>query len=54
MIRPSADLLAEVPPGVGLRGEVGKFETLLSIGKARRQLGYEPYFSWRDARGVST
>ena len=54
MNRPSAELLAEVFPGVELRGEVGEFETLLSIGKARRQLGYEPDFSWRDALGVST
>ncbi len=54
MNRPSAELLAEVSPGVELRGEVGEFETLLSIGRARRQLGYEPDFSWRDALGVST
>jgi len=48
MTRPSAELLAEVYPGVELRGEVGEFETLLSIGKARRLLGYEPGFSWRE------
>jgi nucleoside-diphosphate-sugar epimerase len=48
MTRPSAELLAEVYPGVELRGEVGEFETLLSIGKARRLLGYEPRFTWRD------
>ena len=34
---------------VELRGGVGEFGTLLSIEKARRQLGYEPAFSWRDA-----
>jgi len=55
MTRPSAELLAEVYPGVELRGEVGQFETLLSIRKARRLLGYEPRFSWRDqATGRST
>ena len=55
MTRPSAELLAEVYPGVELRGEVGEFETLLSIRKARRLLGYEPRFSWRDqATGRST
>ena len=48
MTRPSAELLAEVYPGVELRGQVGEFETLLSIGKARRLLGYEPRFTWRD------
>ncbi len=46
--------MAEVYPGVELRGDLGEFETLLSIGKARRVLGYEPAFSWRDAIGRST
>ena len=54
MNRPSADLMAEVYPGVALRGGVGEFGTLLSIEKARRLLGYEPEFSWRDAIGRST
>ncbi len=48
MNRSSAGLLAEVYPGVEIRGELGEFETLLSIGKARRLLGYEPAFSWRE------
>ncbi len=54
MDRPSAELMAEVYPDVELRGELDEFETLLSIGKARRLLGYEPAFSWRDAIGAST
>jgi hypothetical protein len=49
MNRSSAGLLAEVYPGVELRGELGEFETLLSNDKARRLLGYEPAFSWRNA-----
>ena len=49
MNRPSADLMAEVYPEVELRDGVGEFGTLLSIEKARRLLGYEPAFSWRDA-----
>jgi len=49
MNRPSADLMAEVYPAVELRGALGEFETLLSNGKARRLLGYEPAYSWRDA-----
>jgi len=49
MDRPSRELLAEVFPDVPVRGEVGEFETLLSIAKARRVLGYEPAYSWRDA-----
>ena len=49
MNRPSADLMAEAYPDVELRDGVGELGTLLSIDKARRQLGYEPAFSWRDA-----
>jgi nucleoside-diphosphate-sugar epimerase len=48
MTRPSHELLAEVYPDVPVRGEVEGFETLLSIAKARRVLGYEPRWSWRD------
>ena len=48
MERPNAELLAEVFPGVEQRGEIGDHDTLLSIAKARRLLGYEPEFSWRD------
>jgi nucleoside-diphosphate-sugar epimerase len=51
MDRPSGELMAEVYPDVPLRGEIGEFETLLSISKARRLLGYEPRFSWRDQLG---
>jgi nucleoside-diphosphate-sugar epimerase len=47
MNRPSVDLMAEVYPDVELRNGIGEFETLLSIEKARRVLGYEPAFSWR-------
>lgn len=48
MNRPSADLLAEVFPGVRLTGEVGEFGTLLAIDRARKVLGFEPRHSWRD------
>jgi UDP-glucose 4-epimerase len=41
-------LLAEVFPDVEVRGEIGTNDTLLSIDKARRVLGYEPLHSWRD------
>jgi len=47
MSRSSASLMAEVFPGVEVRGELGEHETLLSIAKARRVLGYEPAHSWR-------
>jgi nucleoside-diphosphate-sugar epimerase len=48
MDRPSADLLAEVFPGVELTRDVGKFGTLLAIDRAREVLGFEPCHSWRD------
>ncbi len=47
MNRPSRDLLAEVFPTTPLRKEIGEFETLLSIDKARQGLGYAPQYSWR-------
>jgi nucleoside-diphosphate-sugar epimerase len=49
MSRSSASLAAEVYPGVEVRKELGEHETLLSIDKARRVLGYEPEHSWRDS-----
>jgi len=48
MSRSSADLVAEVFPGVELVRDVGEHGTLLSIDKARRLLGYAPEHSWRD------
>ncbi|MFC4137712.1 MULTISPECIES: NAD(P)-dependent oxidoreductase [unclassified Microbacterium] len=48
MSRPNAELLAEVFPDVPLARPVTEHETLLSIAKARRMLGYEPRHSWRD------
>ncbi len=51
MSRPNSELIAEVFPDVPLRREVSDHETLLSIDKARRLLGYEPEYSWRDAIG---
>ena len=46
MSRPNSELVAEVFPGVEIRGDLGTNDTLLSIGKARRMLGYEPQFGW--------
>ena len=48
MNRPSAELLAEVFPGVKLTREVGESGTLLAIDQARQVLGFEPRHSWRD------
>jgi nucleoside-diphosphate-sugar epimerase len=50
MSRPNSELVSEVFPDVPLAGDVGPNETLLSIVKARRVLGYEPRHSWREQR----
>ena len=47
MRTPSADLAAAVFPGVPLKKDVQGNETLLSIDKARRELGYEPAHAWQ-------
>ena len=48
---PTAALIAEYYPGLEIRGSLGEFQTLLSIEKARRELGYEPVFGWRSTVG---
>lgn len=49
MTRPNAELMAAFYSSVPFTAEVGQNETLLSIGKAQRLLGYEPRYSWRTA-----
>ena len=48
MSRRSADLAAEVHPDVPVTRELGEHETMLSIDKARRVLGFEPQHTWRE------
>ena len=48
MSRSSASLAAEVFPDVQVTKELGEHETLLSIDKAKRILGYQPQHSWRN------
>ena len=47
MSRTNADLTAEVFPDVPVTRDLGEHDTLLSIDKARRVLGYSPQHSWR-------
>lgn len=54
MSRSSAELAAEVFPGVEIRKELGQHETMLSIDKARTLLGFEPEHSWRDFHSLRT
>jgi UDP-glucose 4-epimerase len=48
MSRPNDALVAEVFPDVEVRGPLGEHDTMLSIAKARRVLGYDPRHSWRN------
>jgi nucleoside-diphosphate-sugar epimerase len=48
MSRSSASLAAEVFPGVTVTKDLGEHETMLSIDKAKRLLGYAPEHSWRS------
>lgn len=48
MSRSNAQLVAEVFPGVEIRGTLGEHDTMLSIAKAHRMLGYEPEYTWRN------
>jgi nucleoside-diphosphate-sugar epimerase len=50
MRRPSAELAAEVFPHVRVTRAVPGTDTLLSIDKARRLLGFSPEHSWQDPR----
>jgi nucleoside-diphosphate-sugar epimerase len=48
MKQPNWELMVQVFPNVPLREGTGDFETLLSITKARKLLGYAPKYSWRN------
>lgn len=49
MSRPNEELVRTVFPGVPIRRPLGEHDTLLSIEKARRVLGYAPQHGWRGA-----
>ncbi|KQV06241.1 NAD-dependent epimerase/dehydratase family protein [Leifsonia sp. Root112D2] len=48
MSRSNDELVAEVFPNVTITRELGEHDTMLSIDKARRVLGFDPQHSWRD------
>ncbi|WP_213816411.1 NAD(P)-dependent oxidoreductase [Glaciihabitans sp. dw_435] len=50
---PSATLVADAFPGVPVTKQLGQFETLMSIDKARARLGFEPQHLWRSELGLS-
>lgn len=45
---PSRDLVKQYFPGATVNNELEEYGTLLSIDKARRELGYAPKYSWRN------
>jgi nucleoside-diphosphate-sugar epimerase len=49
LTRSNAEVLSEFYPSVPMKRAFAPNETLLSIEKARRVLGYEPQYSWRAA-----
>ncbi len=51
MRRPNDELLQAVFPDVPVTRQIDEHGTLLSIDKARRVLGYDPKYSWRDVAG---
>lgn len=48
MTTPSRDLMAAHFPDTTVDAKLGEFETLLSIDKAHRMLGYAPRHGWRN------
>ncbi|MEV5050919.1 NAD-dependent epimerase/dehydratase family protein [Arthrobacter sp. LAR12-1-1.1] len=54
MSRSSASLAAEVFPSVKVVKDLGEHETMLSIDKAKRLLGYAPEHTWRTYHSLRT
>ncbi|MGM9472725.1 NAD-dependent epimerase/dehydratase family protein [Pseudarthrobacter sp. YS3] len=54
MSRSSASLAAEVFPNVKVVKDLGEHETMLSIDKAKRLLGFAPEHSWRTYSNRTT
>jgi nucleoside-diphosphate-sugar epimerase len=48
MRTPSRELMSQVFPGVPVSDGIEEYGTLLGIDKARRMLGYEAKFTWRE------
>ncbi|MDR3475352.1 MAG: NAD(P)-dependent oxidoreductase [Devosia sp.] len=46
--KPNEELVQEFYPNTRLRPGTAPYETLISIDKARRLIGYHPLYSWRD------
>jgi nucleoside-diphosphate-sugar epimerase len=53
MRQDNATLVAAAFPGAILRTGTGPHDTLISIDKARRLIGYDPQWTWRRVLGMS-
>lgn len=52
MKQPNAELIAAAFPGCVLRPGTGPHETLISVDKAKRLIGYDPQWTWRRVLGM--
>jgi len=48
MQRPSRELMHQIFPGISVPDDLPEYGSLLSSEKARRMLGYDPRWSWRE------
>ena len=53
MKQTNAELMGAAFPDVAVSEELGPHQTLVSISKAERMLGYKPEWSWRQILGDS-
>ncbi|MBI4923956.1 MAG: NAD(P)-dependent oxidoreductase [Devosia nanyangense] len=51
MTQTNAELVAQCFPGCALRPGIGAHESLISIDKAKRLIGYDPQWTWRRVLG---
>ena len=48
MNKTNKELLDVVFPNIKIKGEIGDHQTLLNNSKAKKILGFQPRYSWRD------
>ena len=51
MNTPSAELVKTFFPKAEIADDLGEFQTLLSIDKAKAEIGYDPQYTWRKVLG---
>jgi UDP-glucose 4-epimerase len=48
MNKTNKELLDAVFPNIKIKGEIGDHQTLLNNSKAKKILGFQPEYSWRN------